>query len=473
MDFLKKNKEFIIPALFLIELFLGFNGKMILILGIPIRHILFVLTFFNLWGYVFYFFVKRKMDLVKEIKTRFNFLDISVLIFLFMMAISMFVVPYFTHVNYKMSILEAFIPFLIISLYFPITFIIKNKNIEINVVDKFLSYLVVVLSLLHFVLYLGQKIDHNFIENFFYVWKNICFQQSIPPAIVLGPFGYPRAIFTTSIYMIMGVYLFFKNINNLKIKDYIFLGINILGLLSTITKSIWLGIVIAFIAFFVVYMIKQVKDHNKENIKKIISICLGMASFVIVCDFMIFDRFITIRASNFFVNTEMSENDIEDKVPVKNNFDSQQNKWAEIDRKGSILSNNIKIEQSYRLMNKWTERPILGFGYGSYIEDFIRVEEESDYKFSYEMQLPALFMKIGILGILSWGLIAVSMLYVIKKEFKYDYVKSLSWLLLFLSFLISVQTNPFLLSFIGMSVLLYLLSSCSYFNDLMRKSNGK
>ena len=474
MDFLKKNKEFIIPALFLIELFLGFNGKMILIFNVPIRHILFLLTFFDLWLYAAYFFVKNKINLLEELKAKLNFLDISVAIFLFMMAVSMFIVPYFTHGNYKMSILEALIPFLIVSLYFPITFIVRNKRLNLAIVDVFLSYLVTILSALHFVFYVGQKFDHNFIENFFYVCKFICFQQAMPPVIVLGPLGYPRAIFTTSIFMIMGIYFFFKKIDNIKTKDYIFLGINILGLLSTITKSIWLGIVIAFMVFLALYMIVQVREKNQKNIKKMIAICIGMASFVIVSDFVIFDRFITIRISNFFVNTEISTNNTEEhQAPINNKF-GQQNKWAEIDREGSIISNNIKIDQSYRLMKKWLERPILGFGYGSYIEDYVRVEENnSDYKFSYEMQLPALFMQTGILGMSSWGLIFLSMLYVVKKKYKYDYIRSLSWVLLSLAFFISVQTNPFLLSFVGMSILLYLLSYCSYFNDLERKSNEK
>jgi hypothetical protein len=80
----------------------------------------------------------------------------------------------------------------------------------------------------------------------------------------------------------------------------------------------------------------------------------------------------------------------------------------------------------------------------------------------YESTLPALMLKIGILGLGVWVLFilfvsgrAVS---VLRKR---DLIRLFLWLATGLSYGLAVQTNPYLFTFAGISVLLYLLISLS------------
>ena len=121
------------------------------------------------------------------------------------------------------------------------------------------------------------------------------------------------------------------------------------------------------------------------------------------------------------------------------------------DREGSVISNDIKIKQSKALIKKWFESPIIGFGYGSYIKNFIR---SADNPFSYEMTFFALLMKTGVVGILVWLFVIVALIVTKFKNSKNNREDFFAWLFLSVSFGILVQTNPLLFNSVGMSLLL-------------------
>ena len=136
-----------------------------------------------------------------------------------------------------------------------------------------------------------------------------------------------------------------------------------------------------------------------------------------------------------------------------------------MDEEGAAVSNQIKIEQMYKLLDKWKESPIWGHGYGSYVEGYLRSEEAP---FSYEMQLFALLMKIGVLGLGIWLVFfIVQMIYMFRSKFK-NVNNIISWLFLLMVIVICVQTNPLLISFIGMSVVLFM---CLITQDELSKNN--
>ena len=84
--------------------------------------------------------------------------------------------------------------------------------------------------------------------------------------------------------------------------------------------------------------------------------------------------------------------------------------------------------------------------------------------FSYEMQLPALLMKIGIAGLLIWICFFVIQFIEMIYNRKREWIHVFAWLFLLTSLVICVQTNPLLISFTGMSILLFLSIVTTYEN---------
>ena len=96
---------------------------------------------------------------------------------------------------------------------------------------------------------------------------------------------------------------------------------------------------------------------------------------------------------------------------------------------------------------------MIGHGFGAYIEDYLRSVERP---FSYEMQAPAMLMKTGVVGIGLFGVFIISMMLAVQKN-RISLLEKCSWYYLLIAFGISVQTNPLLFSYTGMSVILFLL----------------
>ena len=91
--------------------------------------------------------------------------------------------------------------------------------------------------------------------------------------------------------------------------------------------------------------------------------------------------------------------------------------------------------------------------YKRQVEGYLRSEVAP---FSYEMQLFSLLMKIGILGLIIWiGFFALQFIVMIKKK-SHNLVHIFAWLFLLMALVVCVQTNPLLISFTGMSVILFL-----------------
>ena len=89
-----------------------------------------------------------------------------------------------------------------------------------------------------------------------------------------GHGGYTRVMFTTSIYLIVGIYLYLKNMEYNKWYDYIIFALEILAVITTVTKSIWFGIGISFIVFVVITCL-----YNWKNNKKRVLISIGIGGF--------------------------------------------------------------------------------------------------------------------------------------------------------------------------------------------------
>ena len=185
-----------------------------------------------------------------------------------------------------------------------------------------------------------------------------------------------------------------------------------------------------------------------------------MCTIALVANFSVFNNRVFYHFNNSFVyekgdkekySSELSE---EFKNKIRKKF--KNNSDAYHDREGSVISNNIKIKQSQLLLRKWLKRPILGYGYGSYLENFIRSEEAP---FSYEVVFFSLLMKTGIVGIICWIFLIFSLIYIKYRYGKEDIYDFSSWLFLSVSFGILVQTNPLLFNSVGIAFLLFISMS--------------
>lgn len=452
-----KNVIFIFPLLFIFELIFGVSGTMIMVGGVAIRHILFILTFISLYGYTLFYLITNRIKIFSVKKGSFlgsfNRIDILAVIFEISMLMSMTVIPYIKGTNLHYAYSEVFDSAAIFSLFFAVSYLIKEKQINMVKLLSYLKILIFLFAIGHLVLYFGQEKNSHFIENFFSLFSELVGENGIIQKVVLGHGGYTRVMFNTSIYLLVGFFVFFYQFSKNKWYDYIFFAAEIMAMLTTMTKSLWFGaagaVVFAGIAIFI-YGIKT----DKKLAMKIVATVIFTIVLIIGSDQFVFDGSVTIRMNNAFVTESTIDEDL--------NGDK-----AQLDKEGAAVSNTIKLVQISKLLGKWKGSPIIGYGYGSYVPDYLRSKEAP---FSYEMQFFALLMKIGVLGMAIWIFFFVmQFIYILKNNRKsFDHI--ISWLFLLISIVICVQTNPLLISFTGMSVILFL--SLMTIHIMLEERNG-
>jgi uncharacterized membrane protein YhaH (DUF805 family) len=152
------------------------------------------------------------------------------------------------------------------------------------------------------------------------------------------------------------------------------------------------------------------------------------------------------------VNSDNSFNAQQSPDNVQENHQNSFN--AEQDKNGAVVSNNLKIEQTKKLVDRWLQSPIIGFGYGSYIPGYYRSQTQL---FLYEMTAFALLMKLGIVGILSWLLLFVSATILVVKSNKNALFNIFLWFAVSIAFLITIQTNPLLFSANSINLIIFLI----------------
>lgn len=450
-----RKLAYIFPLLFILELIFGISGTMIMVHGIAIRHILFLLSFFSLYGYVLYYIIRNNKKIFSLRKDAFfgsfTLIDAGAAVFEISMIFSMTVIPYFMGTNLHYAKSEVFDSAAIFSLFFAVSYLIKEKQIDIKKLLSYLKILIFVFAICHLILYFGQEIQTGFIEDVFKSFNVIVHGNGIVPRIVLGHGGYTRVMFNTSIYLLVGFFIFFYDFKKNKWYDYGFFIIELMAMITTVTKSIWFGAGGAFVLACIVYFIYGLKTDSKMAVKTVLVVGIT-ALTIIVSDKLIFNDIVSIRMSNAFVTT-VEEEETEESEDVKDTTGSKKKKAKKLDEAGAAESNSIKIEQMGKLLQKWKGSPIVGYGYGSYVEGYLRSKEAP---FSYEMQLFALLMKIGILGLAIWvGFFVLQFLTMIKGK-KHNWIHIFAWLFLLTALVVCVQTNPLLISFTGMSVILFM-----------------
>ena len=476
MDKLKRILM-IFPTLFVFELIFGFTGTVIMIHGVAIRHILFILTFISLYGYFIAYLFFNNIPLYSKKRDSYfgglSKIDVMAIVFEISFILSMTVIPYFMGTNMRYAHSEAFDSAAIFSLYFPVSYLIKKGEIHRGNWERLIKWTIFCYACMCLVLYCGQEyIRSTFISDFFNGLNRLFGGNGIVQQVILGHGGYTRVMFGTSVYLILGIYFFLKE-EKKRIWDYLIYVVEILAVLATVTKSIWFGMGIAYVVYAVFCITEGVLRKNRE---KIVQLCLSafiLIGTITISNATLFQNMIGIRMGNAFAvednvdqvkeTRQSSDKKKEEKKPA--------NTKKEIDKEGAVISNQIKIEQISQLLRKWSESPSWGQGYGSYVESYIRSKEAP---FSYEMQFFALLMKIGIVGIAVWLSFFIIQLISMFRKNGTDWRLFSAWIFMVLAEAICVQTNPLLISFTGMSMILFIsLSTVFNITEVKDKSGDE
>lgn len=452
-----KNISLLFALIFCVELIFGYSGTMLIVKGVAIRHILFIPTIILLYIYCFVYIRDHniKWFAIKDknaVFGSFTVLDWAVLLFIISTIVSFLLIPRLYGGDFTLAKSEILDSLCMLFLYYPIRFLIAWQEISFKRFEKFILFCVSLLAVLHIILYVGQTINNGFIDGYFAFLKALSGGTAQAPGSVLGHGGYPRVMYSTSLYLMVGLYLLLKKLPDWRIFHYVLWFLFVTALMTTMTKSLWYGVFIGLVIFTLCYLFNKIINKEKQAIFKWLLVLTGSVILIAVLNFTVFNGFIDARLANSFVSGADAQ--ITEAESPDNSANSTQKSNKDLDYEGSVISNNIKIEQTEKLLAAWKEHPIFGVGYGAYLPDYLRSEVSP---FAYEMLLPAMLFKIGLFGVAILFFTVAAGVYMAVKHLRSQRVLLFAWLFLLLSFGFCIQTNPLLLSFNGISIVLYIL----------------
>jgi hypothetical protein len=294
-------------------------------------------------------------------------------------------------------------------------------------------------------------------------------------------YGITRIIQVTSVFLIPAFLLVLeKAVANGKPVTFAAAALVEFAVLITYTKSIWFGVLAALIVA-IIGIIVFTKDALARKRTALFSLALVVLFCVFNYGFLdntIVTRTLNNARPNMLTSIESQIADLqqqlgnfetEDSTGLSNpneNDPSKPNSKEDLenllkklesqrqDAAGTAAANAERALQNSALQQKWSQSKLLGFGYGAYTEDCIRNQQ---YPYMYESLLPAMLMKLGLAGMLVWGIFVLALVVFATKAMWKKPVKFWCWIGTALAYAMAVQTNPFLFTFAGISLMLYLL----------------
>ncbi|WP_219833927.1 O-antigen ligase [Paenibacillus sp. R14(2021)] len=442
---------FFISSLFLFDVILGFNGRLLLIGDIPIRMVLYGAFFVILVVMIFYAVATKKSSaagMLKLVKP----IDIAVAAFLALNAIWVFIVPSLSGYGITMAIKQT-IAFSVLLLYFPLILLIRLGYISWVKSHRLIKWNLLGLAALHIFLYIGEEISGNwkFALNFFDLFDTISMGHSVPPAVIyteMNPKHFVRIIYPNSIFLLAMFYYFI--IHKLNWKMAVFFLIGFTALLTTLTKSLWLGFAIGMVFILLFCLVNR---RRFLSYWRPILACLTLVILTtLVLNSVLFHNYIFARVNSFFSVQEGSQRSFVNKKGIDV---SQQNRGIRIADELDVTkrANLTRVTQTTKLLAKWKKSPWFGFGYGSYADHYLRSGTQTPYL--YEMLLPSLLMNVGVLGLLVWAGFFLFVLYVLYRSYSNNRRNTVAIVYLLISLFVAAQFNPFLFGTSSMSIMLF------------------
>ncbi|MBR4017305.1 MAG: hypothetical protein IKK11_05785 [Oscillospiraceae bacterium] len=464
-----KKLIWLFPVLFLIDDILGINGYQFTIFGVGIRIILFALSVAVLCGYCLGILIKYRFTLWKRKPDRPHFWDYAkpmdgfVLGFLALNFLWATAIPLLVRGNMTYAV-KDFTTLLVLVLYFPCAFLMRTRRLTLRSLNKWLIPLLMALALWHTVMYIGEVVAPGFYAGYYDFIDMISFGTAVRTDVIFG-FGITRIIQVTSIFLIPAMFLLLEQFCKGRWKLGIpALALTLFAVMITYTKSIWYGILAGVVLAIAGILIFR---REKGGRRQVLTFALALAVLFCVFNFGFLNNTVITRAMNSArPGTSASlDEQIASLQSQLNGMEGEEN-WEDLqdqledlihlreDAVGTAEANALRAKQNEVLLKKWSESKYLGFGYGAYAEDCIRNE---DFPFMYESLIPALMMKLGIVGMLAWGVFVLALVIFAVKAMWKKPVKFWCWISTALAFAMAVQTNPFLFTFAGFSMMLYLL----------------
>lgn len=437
-----------LAVLFIAELILGFNGKMLLIRGIPVRMMIYAAFLLALTLMIRH--ACRKGTLSFNLASRqsvwrqFEPFDYALAAFLLLNGVWIFIIPHLSGYGIGMA-LEQTKSTPLLLLYFPLLVLIRTGVIRFEASDKIIKPCILVLALLHIVFYVGEWVrdDGAFVKDFFAAILSITFGHSESPEPVTYPLNYYRIVFPTSLFLLMIFYYTYKD--KLSLRNVISHMIGVSAMAITFAKSLWLGVVVGAVFLAGYYVVHKI---GKFNWKKIAVIAVSTVFICCVLDGTILERYLSLRIKHAF-SVNLAYSDLSGRILIEDGVNEHLRSLDELDRAGR--SNGVRIVQTRVLLNKWLQSPWVGFGYGSYAEEMI--QGPPGQPFLYEMFLPFLLMQVGMIGVLIWTSYFAYLLWYAGRNAK----AAAGVLFLVIAICAAGQFNPFILGAPAMSMFLYSL----------------
>lgn len=478
-----KKLFWVFPIWFLIDNVLGLNGYHFTVFGVGIRIILFALSVASLCLHCLYtvktegICIGKRKPGCRHLLDYCKPLDGFVLGFLVLSFIWATVVPLLKNNSLSYAV-NDFKTLLVLVLYFPCAFLIRTGQLTFRAICRWLFPLLLLLAIWHCVMYIGEILSPGFYAGYYDLIDIISFGTAVRTNVIVG-FGITRIIQVTSILLIPTFLLVLeKGITNGKPGIFAAMALVMFAVLITYTKSIWFGILAGLIIAMV-----GIAVFNKNTLMRKRTAVFGLALVVFFCIFNygFLDNTIVTRTLNnvrpdMLTSIESQISDLQQQLnqleaeDSTNPSDSSENDLSSSaedlenqikklesqrqDASGTAAANAERSLQNAALQEKWSQSKLFGFGYGAYAEDCIRNEQ---YPYMYESLLPAMLMKLGLAGLLVWGIFVVALVVFAVKAMWKKPIKFWCWIGTALAYAMAVQTNPFLFTFAGISLILYLL----------------
>ncbi|MBP3304990.1 MAG: O-antigen ligase family protein [Oscillospiraceae bacterium] len=460
---IKKIVLWLFPVLFLIDDILGFNGYQFTICGKSIRIILAAISVIVLGAYSVYVLYEERNSLFpgkicgKSLLNLLTPLDCFVCLFILGNFLWATLVPLAVRGEMTYA-LKDYSTVLVLVLYFPLSFLIRTDKLNLRTLEKIIYVLTLILAGWHCVMYVGETLHAGFYASYYDFIDIISFGTAVRSDVVYG-YGITRIIQVTSPFLLPGVFLAIRYLLKGKYLHILSLVLFTFAICATFTKSIWFGYLFGLAAYLIPIAIMG-KD-TRTRLRSVLLFVLAL-SVIVILNYTAFGNsvfqraFNTIRSEESIANLQEQLKDIENGNLSEEEINNKRNELK--DALGTQEANYKRAMQNKALLSKWKQNPLFGFGYGSYTEECIRNEK---YPYMYESTFPALLMKIGLIGCVLWlAFIAVATGTACSLFWKSKRSDVFWWLGTAISYALTVQTNPFLFTFSGFSILLFLLIAC-------------
>ena len=407
------------PLLFLLELVLGESGRWLRVGGLSVRQVLFVLTVLSLYAYAAAT-VRKRPEITR--------IDVAVFFFIVVSSVWGFLVP----ALYDRSLSLAFADFeatYVLLLYFPLAVALRAGALSWRGTSAVFAGAVVLLAAVQvaaWALVTLRLVTAAGARGFFLGLYNTS-------EVYVGPMpdGFFRSMFVTSIFLLPVFFVLASAVVE-KARPFVPAGLLFVvscGLVVSYTRAFWASAAIGLVLAWMLYYFAG-RPHGWAWQPR-------AAGKVVLPALVFVGAFAAVETLTAVAATDTTS--LDDRVVSSLEVQDE--------------ANAIKLEQIPYLLAEWWEAPIFGRGFGSYVEGYTRSAESP---FSYEMTAPALLMKLGVVGGVLW---AAPLIYALVRGLRSAGKESRARACFatagFLAFGLSVQTNPLLLNFVGMAILLF------------------